>query len=172
MFGSDRYTFLKYGSYALLMLGLFVLQSARGTAVFLAGESVNVLPFFVAAVALLEGPYAGGGFGFAGGVLLSLNSSGVEGFASLWLALFGVLFGLFGAHYLRRVTLSALAGGLICVLTEAFFRYVFRELPFYGMSPGEALLGLGASLLLSLPAGALTWLAVRQICRRFTEDRL
>ena len=32
MIRSDRYSFLKYGSYALLMLGLFLLQSSRGTA--------------------------------------------------------------------------------------------------------------------------------------------
>ena len=172
MIGSDRYTFLKYGSYALLMLGLFVLQSARGTALFLAGMSVNALPFFVAAVALLEGPYAGGTYGFICGVLLSLNSLNVEGFASLWLGLFGVIFGMLGAHYLRPVILSALAGGVLCMMPEAFFRYVFRELLRYGMGPGEALVQLGASLLLSLPAGALTWLAAKAICRRFSEDRL
>ena len=52
MIRSDRYSFLKYGSYALLMLGLFLLQSSRGTALWLWGASVDVLPFFVAATAL------------------------------------------------------------------------------------------------------------------------
>ena len=70
MIRSDRYVWLKYGSYALLLLGFFVLQSSRGTALWLGGATVNVLPFLVAAVALLDGPYAGGSFGFAGGVLL------------------------------------------------------------------------------------------------------
>ena len=51
MIRSDRYSFLKYGSYALLMLGLFLLQSSRGTALWLWGASVDVLPFFVAATA-------------------------------------------------------------------------------------------------------------------------
>ena len=77
MIRSDRYSFLKYGSYALLMLGLFLLQSSRGTALWLWGASVDVLPFFVAATALTDGPYAGGAFGFAAGVLASLNTPGV-----------------------------------------------------------------------------------------------
>ena len=172
MFRSDRYLFLKYGSYALLMLGLFVLQSSRGTDLRLMGATVNALPFFVAAVALLEGPFAGGAFGFFGGVLLNLNSPVNEGFASLWLVLFGVLFGLFGAYYLRRVILSALAGGVLCMLLEAVFSYLFYDLLFYGMGLGQALLQFGASLLLSLPAGTLTWLAVVWIHRRFTEETL
>jgi hypothetical protein len=40
----------------------------------------------------------------------------------------------------------------------------------YGMNLPEALGLFGARLLLSLPVGALTWLLVRSIYRRFTED--
>ncbi len=170
MIRSDRYTWLKYGSYALLMLGFFVLQSSRGTAVWLNGATVNALPFLVASVALLDGPYAGGVFGFAGGVLLSLNTTGVEGFASLSLGLFGILFGLFGAQYLRNILFSALAGGLVCVAVESFFRYVFHDLLIYGMGLPQALGLFGRQLLLSLPAGALAYGLVFLIHRRFTEE--
>ena len=154
MIHSDRYTILKYSGYALLMLGLFVLQTSRGTAIHLWGTAVNAMPFFVAAVALLDGPYAGG----------------VLGFCSLLLGMFGVGFGLFGAHYLRPVILSALSGGLVCMVVESVFRYVFHDLLMYGMSLPEALGLFGARLLLSLPVGALTWLLVRSIYRRFAED--
>lgn len=170
MIHSDRYTILKYSSYALLMLGLFVLQSSRGTAIHLWGATVNAMPFLVAAVALLDGPFAGGVLGFFAGVLLTVNGTGVEGFSSLLLSLFGVGFGLFGAHYLRPVILSALSGGLVCMVVESVFRYVFHDLLMYGMSLPVALGLFGARLLLSLPAGALTWLLVRAVHRRFTED--
>lgn len=170
MIHSDRYTILKYSGYALLMLGLFVLQTSRGTAIHLWGAAVNAMPFFVAAVALLDGPYAGGVLGFFAGVLLTINGTGVEGFSSLLLGMFGVGFGLFGAHYLRPVILSALSGGLVCMVVESVFRYVFHDLLMYGMSLPEALGLFGARLLLSLPVGALTWLLVRSIYRRFTED--
>ena len=78
---SGRYAALKYGGYALLLLGLFLLQSARGTALRLWGGALDALPFFVAAAALLEGPFAGGSLGFAAGLLLSVNSTMAEG---LW----------------------------------------------------------------------------------------
>ena len=64
MIHSNRHTILKYSGYALLMLGLFVLQTSRGTAIHLWGAAVNAMPFFVAAVALLDGPYAGGVLAF------------------------------------------------------------------------------------------------------------
>jgi len=172
MIHSDRYTILKYSSYALLMLALFVLQSSRGTAVHALGASVNVMPFFVAAVALLDGPYTGGTLGFFAGVLLTVNGTGVEGFGSLLLGLFGIAFGLFGAHYLRPVILSALSGGLVCMVVESVFRYVFYDLLVYGMSLPAALGAFGARVVLSLPVGALVWLLVRGIHRRFTEDSL
>ncbi len=172
MIRSDRYLFLKYGSYALLLLGLFLLQSTRGTGVQLWGASPDVLPFFVAAVALLDGPYAGGAFGFAAGVLTTLNSTGIEGFASLYYALFGIFFGLFGAYFMRNILFSALSGGILCMLIEAFFRYLFYDLLFYGMGLGQALAAFGLQLLLSLPVGALCYLLLRAVWRRFSEDSL
>lgn len=172
MIRSDRYVWLKYGSYALLLLGFFVLQSSRGTALWLGGATVNVLPFLVAAVALLDGPYAGGAFGFAGGVLLNLNNAGVEGFASLSLGLFGILFGLFGAYYLRNILFSALAGGMVCMAVESFFAYIFHDLLIYGMSLPQAMGLFGRQLLLSLPVGALAYVLVSAVHRRFTEESL
>lgn len=103
-------------------------------------------------------------------MLLTVNGTGVEGFGSLLLAMFGVGFGLFGAHYLRPVILSALSGGLVCMAIESVFRYVFHDLLMYGMSLSEALGLFGTRLLLSLPVGALTWQLVRSIYRRFAED--
>ncbi len=172
MIRSDRYLFLKYGSYALLLLGLFLLQSSRGTAVFLWGAAPNMLPFFVAAVALLDGPYAGGTFGFAAGVLATLNVAGIEGFSSLYYSLFGVLFGMFGAYFLRNILFSALGGGILCMVVEAFFRYLFHDLLFYGMGLGQAVSALGLQLVLTLPVGAVCYLLLRAIHRRFAEDSL
>ena len=48
--------------------------------------------------------------------------------------------------------------------------YVFHDLLMYGMNLPEALGLFGARLLLSLPVGALTWLLVRSIYRRFAEE--
>ncbi len=169
---AQRYALLKNGGYALLLLALFLLQSSRGTALRLWGASANALPFFVAAVALLEGPYAGGCFGFVCGGLLALNGTGLEGLTSLYLVLFGVLFGLFGEEYLRPVIPSALAGGLLCMGIQAVFRYVFVYLLVYSAGPGYALRQFCGELLLSLPLGVGVWFVVRLIHRRFTEETL
>ncbi|MBR5390655.1 MAG: hypothetical protein IK141_05090 [Clostridia bacterium] len=171
-FRSQRYALVKYGSYALLMLGLFLLQSSRGTRLCLWGGVWNMTPFFVASVALLEGPYAGGGFGFAAGMLLAVNSTAPEGLSALLLSLFGILFGLFGAEYLRPVILSALSGGLICMTVQAVLRYLFYDLPVYRAGLAWALRQFAGELILALPAGALVWLIVRRLHRRFSEDVL
>ena len=110
--------------------------------------------------------------GFAAGVLTTLNTPGVEGFSSLYLTLFGVLFGLFGAYYLRTILFSALAGGILCMALEAFFRSVFYALLFFGMSVGQALAAFGLKLLLSLPVAGLAYVLMRIVHRRFTEESL
>ena len=117
MIRSDRYIWLKYGSYALLLLGFFVLQSSRGTALWLGGATVNVLPFLVAAVALLD-------------------------------------------------------GGMVCMAVESFFAYIFHDLLIYGMSLPQAMGLFGRQLLLSLPVGALAYVLVSAVHRRFTEESL
>ena len=126
----------------------------------------------MAAAALLEGPLAGGSLGFAAGLLLSVNSTMAEGLWPAYLGLFGVLFGLFGAYYLRPVILSALGGGLLCMSLQAAVKYVFYYRLVFRAGLGLALREFAGTLLLSLPVGALVWLAVRGIHRRFTEDTL
>ncbi len=172
MLYSDRKPFLKYAAYALLLLALFLLQTTRGLAFQWRGISPDFLPFFIAATALFEGPYAGGAFGFAGGVLLSINSPGIEGFSSLYLSLFGVLFGLFGSYYLRCVVLSALGGGALCTALRAILGYLFHDYLIYSMGLNQAAWQLGIQLAMSLPVALLTYGLVRWIHRRFTEDAL
>lgn len=167
---SQRNAIWKYGSYALLMLGLFLLQSSRGTGLRLWGGAWNMLPFFVASAALLEGPYAGGSFGFVCGVLLAVNTTVLEGLSALLLTVFGVLFGLFGAYYLRPVLPSAMAGGLICMGTQAVLRYLFLDMLVYGAGVGMALRQFAGELILAVPPGLLIWLAMEALHRRFTEE--
>ena len=99
--------------------------------------------------------------------LASLCNNLVKGVAS---ELIQVKFGLFGAYYLRTILFSALAGGILAMALEAFFRYVFYDLLVFGMTVGRALTAFGLKLLLSLPVGALAYVLVRVVHRRFTEE--
>ena len=45
--------------YALVLLLFYVLQTARGTRLHVFGATPDLMPFFLAAIALFEGPYVG-----------------------------------------------------------------------------------------------------------------
>jgi len=169
---SNRYTTIKYCAYALLLLGAFVLQNARGTAITLWGVTADVLPFLVASVALLEGPYVGGTVGFFAGLLQSVHSIMVEGLAALSLMLLGALFGWLSQRHLRPVLPSALLGGGLWVLLQGISRYIFYYALVYGVDFVSGLRTIVAPLALSLIPGAVLFWATRGIYRRFTETEL
>jgi len=158
---------IKYSAYALVLLALFILQSARGTSISLMRVSVNVMPFFVASVALYEGPYAAGTLGFFAGLLVSVHSLLIEGLSALYLGLFGVIFGWFGAKYMRKVLPSALLGGALCLGVSWLTRYVFYYSLVYSIPLKAGFGQLLWELLLSVPFGAGVFFIVRAMNRRF-----
>ena len=164
-----KYKTIKYCAYALVMIACFVLQSARGTAISLWGGGINALPYLVAAIALFDGPYAGGSFGFFAGLLLSINSMVIEGLVAMAMGLFGAFFGHFGRIYLRQVLPSVLLGGLGYSLFHGGCRYLFYYALVHGISPVYGLQSLLGEVLLSLLPGAAMFFIVRAIKSRFTE---
>lgn len=166
---SEKLQALKYALYALLMLVSFVLCSARGIMPGLWGAVMNPLPFFVCAVALYDGPYAGAGFGVAAGLLVSLHSVSVEGLASLYLGLFGLGFGLMAVIWLRQILLNALLGGLLCIVLQGLGRYLFYHGLVLGIPAGQSLLMLAGELLLAFVPGLLLCLAVKKIYDKIEE---
>ena len=141
---------IKYCAYALLLLAAYILQSSRGTALSLWGLKIDVVPYFVMALALFEGPYAAGCFGFAAGLL-------------------GALCGAFALRYMRPILPSALLLGLLASVIQGVFGYLFYYALLYGAPLGRsALLLLGNSAISLLPA-ALVFFAVRGVYLRFAE---
>lgn len=169
MIREEKLHALKYGLYALVMLVAFVLCAARGVMPQLWGAGMNPLPFLVCAVALYEGPYAGGGFGLAAGLLVSLHSVMVEGLASLYLGLFGLAFGLLSVIWLRQILLNAILGGLLCIVLQALGRHFFYHALAYGVPLTQGLTLMAGELLLALVPGLLLCLLVRKIHTRFEE---
>ena len=55
---------------------------------------------------------------------------------------------------------------------QAALRYLFYYLLVYRAGPMWALRQFAGELILAVPAGALVWLIVRRLHRRFTEDTL
>ena len=160
---------VKYCAYGLLLLLIYVLQSARGTAVSLWGLRVDLIPYFVMTLALFEGPYAAGGFGFFAGLLCSVNSPLLDGLLALYYGVLGALCGVFALRYMRRVLPSALLLGLAATVVKGFFGYLFYYALLYSAPAGRAALLLLGDCALSLPPAVPVYLAVRAIYLRFAE---
>lgn len=164
---NERYRLLKYGIYGLVMLGSFVLNSARGLSFQLWGATSDPMPFLVAAIALYEGPYIGGAFGFAGGLLVALHSLTVEGLSALYLGLFGLLFGLLASIHLRQLLVSAYLGGLLCMVAQGVLRYGFYQKLVYGIPLLDGGKMLAGEVLVALVPGLLLCVLIRWLYRRF-----
>lgn len=166
----NKHKALKLCAYALLLIAVFALQSANGTAITLWGAKLDATPFLVAAIALFEGPYVGGAFGFAAGLLASIHSPMVEGLSALYLGLFGIAFGYLGAMYMRRMLVAGLLGGLGCIALQGVVRYVFYSRLIYGLPISRGAELLLGELLLAVGPGIIVFYIIRGLHRRFTEE--
>ena len=117
---------VKYLSYVLIILGLYVLQTTPGfLSVF--GIKPNLILPAVVCIAMVEGEFIGGLMGAYGGMLLDLGGFSVFGFYSIQLMVICVAIGLLVIYLMKNNLLSAaiLCGGtaLFLSLTQFFFFY-------------------------------------------------
>ena len=116
-------------AYGLMLLVIFILQSSRGTAVTIWGFRMDLIPFFVTALALFKGPYVAGSFGFAAGLLCASNSPILDGLFATYYGLIGAVCGIFALRYMRRVLPSAMLLGLGATLLKGIIAYLFLLRP-------------------------------------------
>lgn len=162
-------TVIKYCAYALLLLVVYVLQSSRGTALSLWGLKIDVTPYFVMTIALFEGPYAAGCFGFAAGLLSVISSPVIDGLLALYYGLLGALCGAFALRYMRPILPSALLLGLLASVIQGVLGYLFYYALLYGAPLGRSALLLLGNAAVSLAPAALVYFAARGIYLRFAE---
>lgn len=160
---------VKYCAYSILLVLLFVLQSARGTSLSLWGLKLDVIPFFVVTVALFEGPYGAGSLGFAAGLLCAVGSPILDGLLALYYGVLGALCGLFALRYMRQVLPSALLLGLLATMVKGVIGYLFFYALLYNAPAGRAALLLLGDCAVSLVPASLVFFAVRAIYLRFAE---
>ena len=165
-----KYRFVKYGAYALITIGLFVLQTTRGLQISVFGVSPDYMTFYVAAIALLEGYFPGGCFGVFAGLLISLSSVMVEGLEGLYLGLFGVLCGCIGNAYMRKVPMSGLFCGACGILLKKVIGYIFYYGMVFAMPLSAAALQCVIEIAVSVPFGLIVFLIARAVNRYFRED--
>lgn len=108
--------FIKWLAYSLALLPVWFAQAYLLSAYPLFGVRPMLLPLCAMAVATLEGPVAGAGFGLAVGLLFDTQLAGAPGWIIFLLALLGMAAGAVTRYGLRQDFLGCLlcsAGALV-----------------------------------------------------------
>ena len=166
-----RDLFHKWFIYTLGLLPVWVLDAYILPRYPLMGVSPVLLPLAVAAVAVLEGAYAGTGFGLAVGLLWELAYPGGFGALVLYLAVAGMLMGAVSQYALSQ----SFPGCLICsagVLGLLDLLRVARGLLTSAAGLSELLQVAVPEFLWSLAWTPLVWLLFRAIYNRVGGTRL
>ena len=166
-----RDLFHKWLVYALGLLPVWVLDAYILPRYPLMGVSPVLLPLAVAAVAVLEGAYAGTGFGLAVGLLWELAYPGGFGALVLYLAVAGMLMGAVSQYALSQ----SFPGCLICsagVLGLLDLLRVARGLLTNAAGLSELLQVAVPEFLWSMAWTPLVWLLFRAIYNRVGGTRL
>ena len=161
----------KWFVYALGLLPVWVLDAYILSRYPLWGTSPMLLPLAVAAVAVLEGAYAGTGFGLAVGLLWELAYPGGFGGLVFYLALAGMAMGAVSQYALSQ----SFAGCLICsagVLGVLDLLRVARGLLVDLASLSDLLQVAAPEFFWSLAWTPLVWLLFRSIYRRVGGTKL
>ena len=161
----------KWTVYALGLLPVWVLDAYILSRYPLWGTSPMLLPLAVAAVAVLEGAYAGTGFGLAVGLLWELAYPGGFGGLVFYLALAGMAMGAVSQYALSQ----SFAGCLICsagVLGLLDLLRVARGLLVDLASLSDLLQVAAPEFLWSLAWTPPVWLLFRTIYRRVGGTKL
>ncbi len=166
-----RDLFHKWLVYALGLLPVWVLDAYILPRYPLMGVSPVLLPLAAAAVAVLEGAYAGTGFGLAVGLLWELAYPGGFGALVLYLAVAGMLMGAVSQYALSQ----SFPGCLICsagVLGLLDLLRVARGLLTNAAGLSELLQVAVPEFLWSMAWTPLVWLLFRAIYNRVGGTRL
>ena len=161
----------KWLVYALGLLPLWLLDDYILPRYPLFGVTPMLLPVAAAAVAVLEGAYAGAGFGMAVGLLWELAYPGGFGGLVLGMALAGMAIGALAQYALSQSFVSCLlcSAGVLCMIDGArILRYLFVQ-----AETLDVLLRVAASeIVVSLCFTPFIYLLFRMVFRRVGGTKL
>ena len=124
-----RENYIKWAAYGMLLLLIYLVQTSYHFQFSVLGVHPDLLSFFVAAVALFEGPACAGAVGFFTGLLTDTTLTGLDGFYPFYYIAFGILSGLFAEKYFRRNILAGMVLGALASIGQNLFKYFF----YYGL---------------------------------------
>ena len=168
---NHRNILTKWLIYTLGLFPVWVLDAIILPRYPIGGVSPMLLPAAVAAVAVLEGAFAGTGFGLAVGLFWELAYPGGMGALVIGMALAGMLAGAVSQYALQQ----SLPGCLLCSAGALIFLDAFRiaRALFVGQASLSVLLKVAVpEVLLSLVWTLPVWFLFQAIHRRVGGTRL
>ena len=125
-----RIKLLKYTLYSIILFFSFIIQSTPGVLDFYGIKPNLVLPACIC-IAIFEGEFIGGLFGFLAGIFCDTAAETIFGFNALFYLVFCTVIGLITIYILRRDTMNAMLlcfGGLfLTAFSDFFFSYVLYQ---------------------------------------------
>lgn len=157
----------KLALYLLYLLVFYGVQSSLFGAWSFRGFHLDLLPCFVAAAGLLDGPVEGAIVGVGVGLFYDLGFAGVDGLYPIFFLLFGLLAGALSQLTLSRnyVSMMLLTGGEMAAL--GLLRYLVYLLPQKGASLPLVLQQVIGGTLLACAFCFVVYMPLRAISRRF-----
>ena len=146
----------------------YALQSSLFGAWSIRGYHLDLLPAFVAAAALLDGPVEGVIMGVVVGLLYDLGFTGIDGLYPIFFMLFGMAAGAMSRLTLSRNYVSMLMLNAVEMVVIDLLRYFCYLLPQKGAPFGLVLQQtVGGTLLASLLCFAV-YVPMAKISRKFS----
>ncbi len=157
-------TFFKWALYAGAFVAVLVLQGVILSRLPLLGAKVNLVPWFVGCVCILEGPNSGSGFALPASLVWAF-SGGELGYVSiLVLTCGGMALGLLMQRYLRMQLLSCMVCCLLLSLCHESAIFLLR-LFLHSAAPQQYFRILIPGVLWGIPACPVFYYLFRAIHR-------
>ena len=152
--------------YAVLILVFYALQTSLLRSLTFRGYHIDLLPCFVAAAALLDGPAEGVITGVMVGVLYDLGYPGLDGMYPLFFLLYGLVAGNLSRSVLSRNYISVLMLTFLEMMVLGVLRFFLYLMP-HGASFGLVLQQTVGGALLTVAFAFLVYWPMGRISRRF-----
>lgn len=155
--------------YVVYALVFYAVQSSLFGAWSIRGFHLDLMPAFVAAAAVLDGPMEGVILGVTVGLLYDLGFTGMEGAYPVFFLLYGLFAGVFSRLALSRNYISVIMLNAVQMLLLGLIRYFFYLLPRQGASFGLVLQQIVGGLLLASVLCFVVYVPMRKISDRFFD---
>ena len=167
---SSKRAFYKWISYGILIAAIMIVESTLLCKFTIFSATPSLVPYLVAAIAMVEGISGAAGIGLMAGVITDAMIPSVTGFYTVTFVLCGILVGILCRVLFQKHYPASLLYWLICLIVKNGAYYVVVFL-LWGRTVGADLfLRWGGEVLATVLFTPVLYLAVRSISRRYLRE--